>query len=86
MIDRDLYKIKDSPEPIQFDFLRKNSYLTYEKYLKGYIIQEGYDWTKTQMITAMIFINIAPLHHDPYCHLLFNLGRFLLQEGIDYER
>jgi hypothetical protein len=29
-------------------------------------------------LTALIYLNIAALHHDPYSHLLYALGKDML--------
>ena len=35
----------------------------------------NYDVKKVKILTALIFLNIAPLHHFPYCKMLFYLGK-----------
>ena len=41
--------------------------------------KNGYDLKKVNKITALIFINIAPLHHYPYSIFLFFLGKMMLE-------
>ena len=35
----------------------------------------NYSWNKIQTIAALILLNIAPLHHDPYAKLLYFYGK-----------
>ncbi len=43
---------------------------------------EKYDSKKVNIITALIFLNIAALHHYPYCLLLYGLGIEKLNDNI----
>ena len=47
--------------------------------------KEGYDIKKVNIITALIFINIAPLHHHPYSIFLFFLGKLLLENPYYFD-
>ena len=48
-----------------------------------YISKWGYDVKKVKVMTALIFLNIAMFHHYPYCHLLFYLGKNLLNNILE---
>ncbi len=65
----------DEHTEVQFDFYRKYNSLICEDILKEFVIAHGYSWEKVLTITALIFINIAGLHHHPYSHLLYHLGK-----------
>ncbi len=81
LINKNLYEITtQSDNLIKFDFLRKHSSLQLEADLRHYVMEKGYDWKKVKILTALIYLNIAALHHEPYCHLLFVLGKLLLHE------
>ena len=41
------------------------------------------DPIKVKILTSLIFINIAPLHHHPYSQFLFYLGKYYLYKLID---
>ncbi|NDD11721.1 MAG: hypothetical protein EB072_03515 [Betaproteobacteria bacterium] len=45
---------------------------------KAWLLDEGYDIDKVYTLCGLVFINIAPLHHDPYAQLLFALGKSML--------
>lgn len=78
LIAKNSYHIQDCNNIVQFDLLRKHSTLQYESDLQDYVISKGYNWHKVEIITALIYLNIASLHHEPYAHLLFYLGKLML--------
>ena len=57
----------------------KKSLIFYEKWL----VQNGYNITKVRIITSLIFLNIAPLHHHPYSLFLFALGKSMLFDELN---
>jgi hypothetical protein len=61
--------------PREYDLIRRSywEWLTFNNYNVG----------KVYSLTALVFLNIAALHHEPYCHFLFHLGRYMLDKGID---
>lgn len=63
---------------ITYDFLRKQSLVECEQHFREFIVNNGYDLHKVHLLTALIFLNIAPLHHYPYCLVLFYLGKSML--------
>jgi len=81
LINKDHFIVKQNGE-IRFDLYRKQSLVACEHYLEKFVKDNEWDWRKVRILTALIYLNIAALHHDPYCHLLFNLGKFLLHEEI----
>lgn len=49
-----------------------------KKILKNFVIDNGYDYKKVQVLTALIWINMAPLHEYPFNVFLFNFGKLNL--------
>lgn len=50
----------------------------YEEFLK----EEGFDLVKIKLLTALIFLNMAPLHHEPFDGMLYHLGRRMLHKSL----
>jgi NDP-sugar pyrophosphorylase family protein len=67
---------------IQFDFHRKNSLIDCQHVLEDWVKSKQLSWQKVQLLTALIFLNIASLHHYPYSNLLFYLGKSRLQKFL----
>lgn len=53
-----------------------------ERVLFDWLKKEKLDIKKVNIITALIFLNIASLHHYPYCLLLYGLGIEKLDENV----
>ena len=66
---------------LHFKITKKYKIILYE--FENWIKLNNYDLDKVRIITALIFINISPLHHNPYSVFLFKLGKLLLQD-IEY--
>ena len=43
-------------------------------------VLRGYSLTKIRILTALIFLNIATLHHYPYSLLLYAVGKDMLKK------
>jgi len=85
LINKDLFKVNHRLSIIDFDFLRKSNLVDCEIYFKEYLIKRGFDYNKVQILTSLIFLNIAALHHYPYSSLLFYLGKSSLNANLKYD-
>lgn len=78
LIDKNLFEVKHSMNKIHFDFHRKQNLVDCQVFFKAWILENNLDYGKVQLMTALIFLNIAALHHYPYSLLLFYLGKSML--------
>lgn len=62
----------------EFDFHRKYSLIECEKYFYNFVRENDWSWKRTRILTALIYLNIACLHHYPYSHFLYYLGKSML--------
>ncbi len=82
LIAEDMYSVEIVGNKIDYDFHRKQILVDCEKYFERWTNDNGYDYKKIRIMTALIFLNICALHHDPYCKLLYYLGKSMLYEEI----
>lgn len=47
-----------------------------------FIKENGYDLKKVEILTAIIWINMAPLHEYPFNNFLFNFGKYNLYKNL----
>lgn len=80
LVTRNLFEVTHKLNQVEYDFLRKQNLVACENYFKEWIQENGYDYKKVQLLTALIYLNIATLHHYPYSLLLFYLGKEMLFE------
>jgi len=53
-----------------------------QEILHDFIVKNGYDLKKVKVLTALIWINMAPLHEYPFNNFLFNFGKYNLYKNI----
>ncbi|ABL02611.1 conserved hypothetical protein [Candidatus Ruthia magnifica str. Cm (Calyptogena magnifica)] len=80
LVDKNLFEVDHRLNTVYYDFLRKQNLVDCENYFKKWIEQQGYSYKRVQLMTALIYLNIATLHHYPYSLLLFYLGKNMLNE------
>ena len=67
---------------INLEFLLRENLIRFIKLFETFLKNENYDVQHVRLMSALIFLNIAPLHHDPYNKLVFNYGRFALNNVL----
>lgn len=83
LISKDFFKVEWKENEIDYDFHRKQKLVECEKYFDRWLESEGYDRKKVWILTGMIYLNIAALHHYPYSLLLFTLGKIILFKELE---
>lgn len=78
LIAKEMYSITWVNECIEFDFHRKQSLVECENYFLAWLALQNFDVKKTLTLTALIYLNIAALHHNPYSLMLYSLGKSML--------
>ena len=74
--------IEKNKKIVDYDFNRKQVLVDCELFYYKWLKSEGFDVLKVKIITSLIFLNIASLHHYPYSHLLYFLGKKMLSEQV----
>lgn len=82
LIANNKYMVKINETEVNYKFERKTVLKECEKLFYDWLKENNYDVKKVKILTAIIFLNISPLHHYPYCHLLYNLGKAMLYKEI----
>jgi choline kinase len=83
LIAGDFYSVDWQPDEINYDFHRKQILVECERRFSDWLVIEGYDKKKVWVLTALIYLNIAALHHHPYSLLLFALGKTMLKNELE---
>lgn len=82
LIVRGFYKVDWRANNIHYDFHRKKILVDCEQYFKKWLDKHGYDKKKVWILTSLIYLNIAALHHAPYSLLLYALGKDMLAHEL----
>lgn len=85
IISENQYSIDWWRDRIEFDLKRRQILVHCERFFENWLSIRGYEAKKVKILTALIYLNIAVLHHHPYSLLLFALGKSILREQLDKE-
>ena len=77
------YQIENNPNNIKFKFYQLKKNIKCQKILFEFIKKNNFDEKKVKILTSLIFLNIAGLHHYPYSLFLYYLGKFTLNDIIE---
>jgi hypothetical protein len=83
LIAGDFYQVDWRSDAICYDFHRKQILVECERHFGSWLEGYGYDRKKAWVLTALIYLNIAALHHHPYSLLLYSLGKAMLKEELE---
>lgn len=81
IVNRNLYEIKVG-EDISCDILRSHVLVNCQNILFEAISGSRLDLKKVKVITALVWLNMAPLHHYPLNHFLFYFGKLNLHHAL----
>jgi aminoglycoside phosphotransferase len=79
LIDKDLFKIEFSSNGhISLNIHRLQTLVECEFILFEYLKTKKYDVRKVEILRAIIWLNMSPLHHHPFDTFLFYFGKYNL--------
>ena len=76
------YDAKWENGQIEYKIFRKQNLVECEEKLCSWVTQQNFDLRKVKILTAIIYLNIAALHHYPYSLLLYGLGKKMLNQEL----
>ena len=77
------FRINTNGKKIKINFFQSKENKDCQKKLFSYIKKSGYSAKKVKILTALIFLNIAGLHHYPYSIFLYYLGKLMLHKSVN---
>lgn len=83
LVAKNLFNIIWNENDILYDFNRKQILVQCEEYYYKWLADNGYDVKKVKLMAALIFLNIAALHHYPYSLVLMALGKEMLSKNLE---
>lgn len=84
LIAQNQFSVEWGAKEIRYDFHRKQILVECEERYRQWLDAEGYDRKKVWVMTALVYLNIAALHHYPYSLLLYALGKTMLFRGLQH--
>lgn len=71
-----------SGSSIHYNYTIKNDLLEAKDEFESFIKKNGFDLNKIKVITSLIFLNMSPLHHEPFDLMLYHLGKTMLHKSL----
>lgn len=72
------FSVIREPDSLSFSHEIPSKKVEWDSLFTAFLSQSGYEESRVNLLTALIFLNIAPLHHHPYDNFLFALGHEML--------
>ena len=82
---RQQFKIKQLNKQSYINIYISSNYKKILKLFEKWIVEKKLSLEKVRILTGLIFLNIAPLHHYPYNIFLFKLGKLLTFNSKNFE-
>lgn len=83
VINKNLYIFKNVKNKITIKIKKEKKFnlnlMSFYKFCK----KNNFDINKIELLCSLIYLNIADLHHSPYSHFLFNLGKLMLYKCLN---
>lgn len=71
-----------SGSSVHYNYTVRNDLLEAKDEYESFIQKNGFDLNKIKTITALIFLNMSPLHQEPFDLMLYHLGKSMLHKSI----
>lgn len=78
IINNELFQFSKIGNIVEVDIHRKNNLVESQILYHKWIVTNGYDLDKVKLLTAIIWLNMSPLHHKPFDQFLFYFGKYNL--------
>jgi len=82
VIAKNQFLVEYKNNKISFRLDRKPILKKCEMRFNQWCVQNNFSLKKIRILTALIYLNIAALHHYPYSFLLYALGKSMLKKEL----
>lgn len=83
VVSKNLYSINFSENgEVRCDIMRRENMVMCQKMLDEFVKKEGLDADKVAVLTALVWLNMSPLHHHPFNLFLYYFGKLNLWRAV----
>ncbi len=82
IVSKNLFEINREGNEVTCSILVKDTLSNMRIELQKWVINHELDYQKVSVLTSLIWLNMAPLHHHPFDIFLFNYGKYNLFKNI----
>ncbi|MBI2453305.1 hypothetical protein HYV56_01235 [Candidatus Peregrinibacteria bacterium] len=83
IVSKNLFTIHMTDHSVFCDILRKENLVQCQKVFYDFVQNNNFSWKKIQILTALIWLNMSPLHHYPFNLFLFYFGKLNLWRALE---
>lgn len=83
LINNNHFDVSWTETDIHFELHRRQVLVECEQHLMRWLSLHGFSVRKTRLMCALIYLNIAALHHHPYSLMLYALGKRMLKQELE---
>jgi hypothetical protein len=86
VVHRNEFRVDQENETIRLSIAIPNRYSKNRELFQNWALANNYSWSRIWTLAALVYLNIATLHHHPYDRFLYHLGQLMLNsEGACHE-
>ncbi|MBX4199188.1 hypothetical protein KW800_02895 [Candidatus Parcubacteria bacterium] len=82
VINNNLFTVESDGRNVRVEIMRSSSLVDCQVTFFDFIRKYKYDTRKIRQLTALIWLNMAPLHHYPFNHFLYYYGKLNLWRSL----
>jgi hypothetical protein len=82
LVSQNQFTVKQTDDSIICSILLKDTLSDMSLELRNWVNEQGFDFQKISVLTSLIWLNMAPLHHHPFDIFLFNYGKYNLFKSV----
>lgn len=71
-----------SGSSVYYNFSMGNDLVEAKEEYESFIRENGFDFKKIRLLTSLIFLNMSPLHKDPFDLMLYHMGKLKLYYAL----
>lgn len=82
IINQNLFSVHATDKAVVVDILRSSTLVECQSLYFDFLREQSYDLQKVKVLTALIWLNMAPLHHHPFNLFLYYFGKLQLWRAL----
>lgn len=83
LIKEGMFHFDTSDDEAYYHYFIKSDLLEARERYEEFLMEHSFDINKIKTLTALIFLNMAPLHHEPFDKMLYHMGRKMLHKSLE---
>lgn len=83
LISENNFNVSIVNNKVNLSYVMTKKYENCQKIFFKFLNENNFSLYKVKIITALVYLNISPLHHYPYSNFLYYLGKYELQKTIE---